>query len=341
MAYLEIIPESIQLIKMSDEEYFSEKYKDYISNSKLSLINPDEGGSIEKFNSGFDNKYSDSFKLGSAIHNIKLQPEYYNVSDIQKPNGKLGIFIEEVLRNRRKGFTIIKSLKLASKSSNYYSSNLSENRIKSAIRSGLQFYLERNKCEDNSNTMYLSQGNYSKFIKCMEGLNNPEVDNTLFPEGLLTKPEIYCEYAILCECKITFDDNSTKIIKIKGKIDNFIIDHEEKKVILNDLKSTGKPANFFMGNNVKFIEDNKEIWRWIDGSFQKYHYYRQVGMYLWMLITALKYKYNIEYKSNVNIVVIETIPNFSSKVYPIKSKDIKKGLNEMKQLIIHLSKWIN
>ena len=40
MAVIEIVPESIQLIKMTDEEYFSDKYKDYISNSKLGLLNP-------------------------------------------------------------------------------------------------------------------------------------------------------------------------------------------------------------------------------------------------------------------------------------------------------------
>ena len=32
--------DTIQLIEMSDEEYFSDKWADYISNSKLALINP-------------------------------------------------------------------------------------------------------------------------------------------------------------------------------------------------------------------------------------------------------------------------------------------------------------
>ena len=63
--YLEIIPESIQLIKMTDEEYFSEKYKDYISNSKLSLIDPTAGGSPEKYLEGFKGSYNESFELGT------------------------------------------------------------------------------------------------------------------------------------------------------------------------------------------------------------------------------------------------------------------------------------
>jgi hypothetical protein len=80
MAEIKIIPESIQLIRMSDEEYFSEKYKDYISNSKLGLFNEDEGGSLEKYLEGFTSTHSDSFELGSAVHAVVLQPESYTVS---------------------------------------------------------------------------------------------------------------------------------------------------------------------------------------------------------------------------------------------------------------------
>jgi len=63
---IEIIPDSIELVKMDDATYFSEQYKDYISNSKLSLINEDEGGSEEKFFSGFKSSFSDSFELGTT-----------------------------------------------------------------------------------------------------------------------------------------------------------------------------------------------------------------------------------------------------------------------------------
>lgn len=41
MVTVEIIPESIELIKMSDEEYFRD-YKNYISNSRLGFLNEDE-----------------------------------------------------------------------------------------------------------------------------------------------------------------------------------------------------------------------------------------------------------------------------------------------------------
>ena len=37
--------ETIEYLDISDEEYFGDAYSDYISNSRLKLINPKQGGS--------------------------------------------------------------------------------------------------------------------------------------------------------------------------------------------------------------------------------------------------------------------------------------------------------
>lgn len=89
-----------------------------------------------------------------------------------------------------------------------------------------------------------------------------------------------------------------------------------------------------MGNYVKEVsESGEEIQRWYDGSLQKYHYYRQFALYLWLLQAALKQYYDIEYKLEANVLVVETIPNFKSAVYKISNKHIQKGLKEFKDLI--------
>lgn len=343
MAKLEIIPESIILTKMSDETYFSDKYKDYISNSRLGLLDPKRDGSIEKYLKGFDSSYSDSFALGTAVHNTILQPDYYTISDIQKPNSKLGVFVEKVLDFRQDGLTIEKSIQKASKVIGYYSGKMSEKRIKTAIKGGLSFYLKRNKLENSDKIMYLSKSVADKYEKCIFSLGkDQEICNTLKPQGLLSTPEVFNEYAILCDLKVTLDDGSVVDIKAKAKIDNFTLDHEENVVTLNDLKTTGRPVSFFMGNKVKMLDEKNEYsWKWIDGSFQKYSYYRQIGMYLWLLQCAIQKEYGYVYKSKANMLVVETIPNFSSKMYSVEDKDISKGLNEMKRFIIHLAEWIN
>lgn len=59
------ILDTLQLVKISDEEYFSPKYANYVSNSRLGLINPQQGGSPESFFTGFkDEGFNSSFQLG-------------------------------------------------------------------------------------------------------------------------------------------------------------------------------------------------------------------------------------------------------------------------------------
>ena len=70
---IEFVPESIERKIISDEEYFTQ-YPDHISNSQLKLINPSEGGSIDKFFFFFSSEKDGSLEFGSAIHELVLQP---------------------------------------------------------------------------------------------------------------------------------------------------------------------------------------------------------------------------------------------------------------------------
>lgn len=55
------------------------------------------------------------------------------------------------------------------------------------------------------------------------------------------------------------------------KADNWTIDKDNKIITLNDLKTTGHLLEQFM-----------------NGSFWNFHYHRQMGMYLWMLLQFCK-----------------------------------------------------
>lgn len=58
---------SINTLDITDEVYFSDKYSNYISNSKLKLINPEEGGSFKTYLEGLKSSNSSSFDLGTYI----------------------------------------------------------------------------------------------------------------------------------------------------------------------------------------------------------------------------------------------------------------------------------
>lgn len=71
--------DTLRLQKIDDEEYFSKKYSNYISNSRLSLINPSQEGSPEKFFQGFKPTYSAAFDLGSGVHQMSLQGHLFEI----------------------------------------------------------------------------------------------------------------------------------------------------------------------------------------------------------------------------------------------------------------------
>lgn len=279
MDSISIVPESIQIIKMTDEEYFSAKYKDYISNSKLSLINPDQNGSPELYKEGITSKYSDSFELGSVIHAMLLQCDSYRVNDIRKPSGKLGQFADKVYTYENEGLSREEAIEKASIDADYYAGKLTQKRLDAALETCIPYWEQRKEYETESNLeevidLYVSDAIFNKYSSCMDGIKvNKKFNKLLKPEHIFEPAEVFNEYAILAEIDVQQGDE-IKRIKIKAKLDNFTIDHENETVTLNDLKTTGKLASYFMGNLVR-TETGEEVW--YDGSFQKYHYYRQMG----------------------------------------------------------------
>lgn len=321
---------------MSDEEYFSSKYSHYLSNSRIGLLNPDEGGSFEKFERGYDSKYSDSFALGGAVHCKVLQEDEFEIATIQKPNGKLGVFIEALIEHEKKGLSRKDAAKQASIDTDYYSKNFTDKRLQTAMEKGGEFYEQKlvyPEDEEGIESIFLSVANYEKYLQIMDGIARSKIGNYINPLGLLDTPESYNEYAIFCDLEV-IDGETTTIVPIKGKIDNFTVCHENEEIVLNDLKTTGKPVLFFMGGTDK--EGN-----WYDGSMQKFRYYRQMGLYGWLLMAAMKQIHGLEYKFKANMLVVETIPDFRSKIYKVTNSHIKAGMQEFKELIKGYVRWKN
>lgn len=344
MPEISIIPGTIKLVRMDDKDYFA--LKNYISNSKLSLINPDEDGSFEKYETGFQSGYSDSFALGSAIHGKVLQPDDYVIADITKPNGKLGLFIEKVFELRQVGLPIQHCIDSASEIVDYYKGKLTTNRLKIAIKTGLPFYKQRMNYElvVGKETIFLSDGLKEKFNQCMDNIENKSTGlmKKLYPEGIVTNPEVFNEYAIFCDIQyVDTETGEITILPFKAKLDNFTLDHENEIVTLNDLKTTSKPASYFMGNHVDtHTIRGEETTVWYNGSFQHYHYYRQMAVYTFLLSSALRELKNINYTFKSNMLVVETTPEYKCKIHPVNGKHIAVGWEEFKNLLTLVVEWM-
>ena len=98
---LKPLTETVHIKDISDEVYFSKEYGNYISNSRLKLINPDEGGSPSKFFEGLNNNkiYSDALIFGSAVHELTLQPDDFVLTEIDRPTAKAGFMADYIYDN--------------------------------------------------------------------------------------------------------------------------------------------------------------------------------------------------------------------------------------------------
>jgi len=342
---IQFLIETVRKEDISDEVYFSSKYSTYSSNSKLSYINPAQEGSPEKYKAGLKSGFNSSFDLGSAVHALFLQSENFILSNYEeKPTAKLGVFINEIYKARKKEHTIKESLEIASDKADYYKGKLSDKIIKTAIQKGLPYYIAMMNDlyldEFGRNVIVLNKKQLEECKSCISNLkSNDKIYQNLFMQNFWDTCVIANEEALFIDVLITLPDNQEVVIPMKLKLDNYRIDPSEKVIYLNDLKTSGKNVNYFMGGNIPVFDENQEKSgeQWIDGSFQKYHYYRQIAFYLVVLQIYLQTQGYVGYTYKANMAVVQTLPEYNSKLFEVPEKYIKLGMEEFKELICRVA----
>ena len=305
------IIDSLNVLDISDESYFND-YKDYISNSRLSLINPDQGGSVEKYLAK-EKMSSGSLLLGSAVHAEILQPgEFTIVGGVHRPTAKLGLMADE-LAKYYPDITDERIIETSNKI-DYYKGKMNPSRISDVREKCTEYWLRRQEIADNNN-LYLDDAAFIKYKGCVKSIkDNPSIQSLLHPEGLFEEPTIHNELAIT----IVFEAVNTETgqvveLPFKAKLDNYTINDGE--VVLNDLKTTGHLLQDF------------------PSSFEKYHYYRQMAVYAWLLRTMCGAMQIPIETLTANMLVVSTVPDFYSQVFKVKTSDIVRGFNEFKSLL--------
>lgn len=318
--------DTIQLIEMDDEEYFSDKWKDYISNSKLALINPAQDGSPEIYKEGLGkhSKYSDSLTLGSAVHELVLQPESFQiVTEVNRPTAKMGAMADELFKKylTSEGVLSDEDFIKASDKVDYYKGKMDKVKIDNVIDKCSEYWISRKEWESNNSVsdkepIYLDIKSREKLQLCMTSVEtNKEVQELLHPEGLFNEPISMNEAALFMNVKAELN-NKEVILKLKGKLDNFTIDTDTNEVVLNDLKTTGHWLTDF------------------GDSFKKYHYNRQMAMYCWMLRSYVQETYKVKPDSlTANMLLVSTVPDFRAGIFKVTNGEIRKGFLEFKDLL--------
>lgn len=314
---------SIKLLDISDEEYFGESYRDYISNSRLKLMNPDQQGSPELYKAGFGSfNMTESLYFGSAVHEMVLQPNDFMVAPLTtRPTAKMG-FMADVLYPKFKvdGVTV-EDVIAASDKVDYYKGKMTEDKIKAVFDACEPYWNGRRDWETRysgpKESIYLDYKSNEKLKACLASVeNNKSIQALLHPEGILETPISLNEATLLMDVNAIVDGQEVTL-KLKAKLDHMSIDKERNILTLNDLKTTGHILTDFG-----------------KGSFVTFHYSRQLAMYIWMLkLYAQKY-YNMEHPNMyANMLLVSTIPDYRSGLYRCHNAEIAEGFKEFKRLL--------
>lgn len=317
--------DTLQLIKISDAEYFSPKYGEYISNSRLGLLNPRQGGSPESFFTGFkDEGFISSLVIGSAVHELVLQNESFELAPaLGKPTAKMGAMADELYPVWLEHPIRTSDITEASNKINYYKGKLTPDRIKQVNEQCIPYWKARKKLVSNSNKelIYLDDKSRDTVYNCVEALtNNPQVQELLHPSGLIDAPISLNENALLLDVQAECPNGKTFIMHLKAKLDNFTIDLESDTVVVNDVKTIGKVVSE------------------IDSNISKYHYSRELAMYLFLLRLYVIKEYGIENPTmKANYLVVSTVPQYYTKVRAMTKKECYAGLHEFRTLLRYVA----
>lgn len=314
--------ETLKVLDISDAEYFGPNYKDYISNSRLSLINPEQEGSVETYFEGLGKHslFTDSLYFGSAVHAFVLQPDdFYLCDSVDRPTAKAGFMADELYRKDGHAPTDEAIIK-ASDKINYYKGKMDSKRI-DELRTKCNNYwrnraLFEHSYKDEKELIYLDEKSRDKLDLCLKSVkNNKKIQSLLKPDWILKEPVVGLEQTILLDV-LAEDEGISEILHLKAKLDSFTIDFDNNTVVLNDLKTTGHYTTEF------------------PNSWEKYHYYRQAGMYGWLLTLVATHIYGMENpKLKGNFMLVSTVPSYYSDVFEVTKKEFLRGFNEFRTLL--------
>lgn len=346
---LEFLVDTAERIEnVSDQEYFGGFYKGYVSNSLLALINPEQGGAPTKFLSGFESTKSGALELGSAVHQMILEKDKYFLSPVDKPSGKIGLICDTYhqLKSVESEHSDEVLLTMACIEHDYYKGKLTDKKLEDILLKGKEYLDHLEIQESTPGCIVLTEVQKQKLDGCLTSVkNNALIMNLLVPEG--DNVQSYNEDVMVMKVRATMPsddemdfDEKELLFDIKAKIDNWTIDFDKKVLTLNDLKSTGTPLNQFGGTTFEAIGGNGKTYSSFQkGSFQKFHYYRQMAMYGFILTSYAQNAFGIDetWDVQINMLVVETNEPYMSHVFNVGENWMETGMHEFKSLLKRLS----
>lgn len=193
----------------------------------------------------------------SAVHELTLQPEFFELADdLGKPTAKLGAVADVLYPTFLEKEITINDVIRASNKIEYYKDKISIDKFREIVTKCTPYWESRQKQEFDltaKERIYLDHKTREIVKSCVEALsNNKNIQDLLHPKGVLIDPISENEQAILLDVEAECPNGKKFIIRLKSKIDNYTIDTETNTIIVNDVKTIGKIVSEIDSNIVKF-----------------------------------------------------------------------------------------
>lgn len=302
----------------------------YISNSSISLINPEQGGSPKKYKTYvIDGKKEEddtsSFQNGRIIHSYIENPDTFEVSDLEKPTEMMSKWVEEVYDKIQglkevevdKESKVLKLSVLEIRKDKYYARMNDDTVWDKFCNEGFEYLKFLIRKEDK---IIISKETKKILENVISSIKKKKlVNDILFGKGDNFGDECYNEMVILWDKDIN-DIN----LKLKSLLDRVIISPVNKTIKIIDSKTTSKPLSNF------------------PYYFRYYRYYRQLAFYGSAIEYYMKNYYPedidfSEWKIEYFVVVMETFGIYECGLFTIPQDWITEGFKEYNNLLKRLS----
>ena len=292
-------------------------YEEYaISNSSLSLLNPEQGGHPKKFKKFLDGEFNiektEALHLGELFHYYCLEPDKFEVSDVTRPNTVISKSIEDAVEYyqnfpEKLNKETIHQFVIKNIQNNWKESTIKTKLEEKQHEEYINYLLNPNKKN------ILSRENYEILENLKKSYDNNQLIQNLISFKTTDDFFIY-EKQVENEKEIFFDYNLEKngeinSFKCKAKVDKII--WKDNFPTLIDIKTTGKPLSLF------------------GKTIDQFRYYRQAAFYL-LAVSISKQLENIP--KDFYFVVIEKQEPYSSGIFKLSEEKIQQGLDEINEL---------
>jgi len=348
-------------------DYYKEGSRDniVISNSFLSALNPEQGGSPQKALSFFDKQTelyeSKGIENGKTIHAYAEKPDQFSIATVPKPDATMGQLAEEFYRITKTqevstvtalatmSTAIVSKLKTpGANSAEMLEIQRAYEKLSQAIGVAEEPLIRLFRVARSNVNAYKTYGEHTvvnkfvveavDYVKQLHELQD-KIALTVADEEMIKKVIKALKGNPLANKYYNLGgDFDTNIIfkewdiyyeltgyKAKSRLDNIYVDFDNLIIYLNDLKTTAKPLALFQN------------------TVEAYRYYRQITLYKIALVKAIKQKllgnsiyldYDKLAKCSIvtQIIAVETTGNFECCVFNMDDY-LAKGTKELQSLM--------